>query len=47
MSELLRVPVEAIVYVEADGNYSTIITADGVEHVLTLQMVRLNDVLPM
>ena len=38
MSELLRVPVDAIVYVEADGNYSTIVTADGVEHVLTLQI---------
>ena len=37
-SELLRIPVEAIVYVEADGNYSTIVTADGVEHVLTLQI---------
>ena len=38
MSELLRVPVGAIVYIEADGNYSSIVTADGVKHVLTLQI---------
>ena len=37
-SELLQVPAEAVVYAEADGNYSSIITADGVEHVLTLQI---------
>ena len=37
-SELLRVPVGAVVYIEADGNYSTIITADGVKHMLTLQI---------
>ena len=37
-SELLRVPAGAIVYIKADGNYSSIVTADSVEHVLTLQI---------
>ena len=37
-SELLQVPAGAVVYVKADGNYSSIITADGARHMLTLQV---------
>ena len=37
-SEFLRVPAGAVVYIKADGNYSSIITADSAEHVLTLQI---------
>ena len=37
-TELLRIPAGAVVYVQADGNYSSIVTADGLEHVLTLQI---------
>lgn len=37
-TEFLRIPEEAVVCVKADGNYSSIMTADGAEHVLTLQM---------
>ena len=37
-TELLRVPAGAVVCIKADGNYSSIITADDVEHVLTLQI---------
>lgn len=37
-AELLRVPAGAIVYIQADGNYSSIITADGAQPVLTLQI---------
>lgn len=37
-TELLRVPAGAVVCVKADGNYSSIVTADGIEHVLTLQI---------
>lgn len=37
-SELLRIPAGAVIYVKADGNYSTIRTADGANHVLTLQI---------
>lgn len=38
ITELLRVPAGAVVCVKADGNYSSIMTADGAEHVLTLQL---------
>lgn len=37
-TELLRVPVEALVYIKADGNYSAIFMADGSEYVLTMQL---------
>ncbi len=37
-SELLRVPSGAVVAVRADGNYSSIMTADGQEYILTLQL---------
>ena len=37
-TELLRVPAGAVVCIKADGNYSSVITADDVEHVLTLQI---------
>lgn len=37
-TELLRVPAGAVVCVKADGNYSTIMTANGAEQVLTLQL---------
>ncbi len=37
-SELLRFPIEALVYVKADGNYSVIYLVDGSEFVLTMQL---------
>ena len=37
-TELLRVPAGAVVCIKADGNYSSVITADDAEHVLTLQI---------
>ncbi|MCM1290456.1 MAG: LytTR family transcriptional regulator [Prevotella sp.] len=37
-SELIRVPSEAVVFITADGNYSTITMADGSEYVLTMQL---------
>lgn len=37
-TELIRVPVGAVVYVTADGNYSAIHMADGSNYVLTLQL---------
>lgn len=41
MTELLRVPAGAVVCVKADGNYSSLVTIDGNEHVLTLQLGQL------
>ena len=37
-TELLRIPVETLVYVKADVNYSAICLADGSEYVLTVQL---------
>lgn len=37
-TELLRVPAEAVTCIMADGNYSSLIMADGVEYVLTMQL---------
>lgn len=37
-TELIRVPAEAVVFISADGNYSSIKMADGGEYVLTLQL---------
>lgn len=37
-AELLYVPVDVVVYITADGNYSAITMADGGNYVLTLQL---------
>lgn len=37
-TELIRVPAAAVVYVSADGNYSSIKMADGGTYVLTMQL---------
>ncbi|MCH5231410.1 MAG: LytTR family transcriptional regulator [Muribaculaceae bacterium] len=37
-TELIRVPTEAVVFISADGNYSSIKMADGGEYVLTMQL---------
>lgn len=37
-SELVRVPAEAVVFITADGNYSTITMVDGSKYVLTMQL---------
>ena len=36
--ELVRVPAEHIVYISAEGNYSTIVMADGSKYLLTMQL---------
>ena len=37
-TELVRIPAESLIYVKADGNYSTMTVADGNEYVLTMQL---------
>lgn len=37
-TELIRVPSESVVFISADGNYSSIKMVDGGEYVLTLQL---------
>lgn len=35
---LVRIPAEAVVYISADGNYSSIVMVDGNEYMLTMQL---------
>ena len=37
-TEIIRVPTDAVVFVTADGNYSTITLADGERFTLTMQL---------
>lgn len=37
-SELIVVPSDAVVFIKADGNYSSITMADGGKYVLTMQL---------
>ena len=37
-AEAVRIPIDTLVYVEADGNYSSIVTVDGSKYVLTVQL---------
>lgn len=37
-AELLRVPAESLIFITADGNYSTITMADGSKYILTMQL---------
>lgn len=37
-NELVRVKLERVVYIESDGNYSTMVLHDKTEHVFTLNL---------
>ena len=37
-NELVRVKPERVVYVESDGNYSTMVLHDKTEHVFTMNL---------
>lgn len=37
-TEIIRIPTDAVIYITADGNYSSIHTVDGEYFVLTLQL---------
>lgn len=42
-TELLRVPADCLMYVEADGNYSTVVTTDGHRKLVTYQLGQIQD----
>ena len=42
-TELLRVPAERLVYIEADGNYSHVVTQDGKKAMVSLQLGLIED----
>lgn len=37
-AELLRIPADAVVFISADGNYSTIHLIDGHSYIITMQL---------
>ena len=42
-TELLRIPEENLIYVSAEGNYSTAVTRDGREYLVTFQLGQIED----
>lgn len=44
-TELLRFPIDLLVYIESDGNYSYVVTHDGRKALVTMQLGQLEDIL--
>ena len=44
-NELVRVKPERVVYVESDGNYSTIVLHDKTEHVFTMNLAHCQELI--
>ena len=44
-AELLRIPADKLMYVQADGNYSIIVTKDGKQKTVTIQLGVIMDTL--
>lgn len=42
-TEFVRIPIENLLYVEADGNYSQIVTRDGRKRLVMLQLGQIED----
>ena len=44
-TELLRVPVSRLVYIAADGNYSSVVTQDGQQALVSYQLGQVEDLI--
>ena len=44
-NELVRVKLERVVYIESDGNYSTMVLHDKTEHVFTLNLAHCQELI--
>ena len=44
-TEWIRIPTDKLVYVSSDGNYSTLVFADGRSRIVTLQLGKIEDML--
>lgn len=44
-TELLRVPTDRLMYVSSDGNYSNVVTLDGVKRLVSLQLGQIEDLI--
>lgn len=43
--DLVRIATEGVVYISSDGNYSTLIQADGGSRILTVQLGQLKELI--
>lgn len=41
----MRIPLDSLMYVEADGNYSKVVTKDGRERLVLLQLGQVEDLI--
>lgn len=44
-AELVRVPVEHLVYIQAEGNYSHLVTRDGRKTLISYQLGQIEDII--
>lgn len=44
-TELVRVPVDRLIFIESDGNYSYMVTLDGRRALIPLQLGQIEDIL--
>ena len=44
-TELLRVPIDRLMYISSDGNYSNVVTQDGRSRLIGLQLGQIEDIL--
>lgn len=44
-TELLRVPASRLMYISSDGNYSHVVTQDGKERLVSLQLGQIEDII--
>lgn len=44
-TELLRVPADRLIYIEADGNYSHVVTQDGRRAMVSFQLGQIEDLI--
>ena len=44
-TELLRVPADRLMYITSDGNYSHVVTLDGQEQLVSLQLGQIEDLI--
>ena len=44
-TELVRVPVDRLIFIESDGNYSYLVTYDGRKALIPLQLGQIEDIL--
>lgn len=44
-TELLRIPAERLVYIEADGNYSHVVAQDGRKAMVSFQLGQIEDLI--